>query len=75
MMYQAWKRPGRKPSTAHAVSLPPGVIYRRLVGHTAKRNVDQTVCRADSSLDPDSQRREEDGDEAEEDVAAAHHVC
>jgi len=42
------------------------------VRRTAKRNVDQTVSRADASLHPDRKRREDDGDKAEENVAAAH---
>lgn len=39
---------------------------------TAKRNVDQTVSRADASLYPNRKRREEDGHKAEEDVTTAH---
>ena len=44
----------------------------RVLERTAEGNVDQTVGAADASLDPDGDGREEDGDEAEEDVAAAH---
>jgi len=40
---------------------------------TAKRNVDQTVSRADASLYPNRKRREDDGHKAEEDVATAHY--
>lgn len=39
---------------------------------TAKCNVDQTVCAANAPLDPYSERREENGDDAEEDVGSAH---
>ena len=39
---------------------------------TAECDVDQTVSRADASLYPDCKRWEDDGDKAEEYVAAAH---
>lgn len=39
---------------------------------TAEGDVDQTVRRADAPLHPHGDGWEENGDEAEEDVAAAH---
>jgi len=72
MMYHAWKRPGRKPSTVSSLLVVSRLGDRVEVRLTAKGDVDQTVSRADASLDPDRERREDYGDEAEEDVAAAH---
>ena len=72
-MYHAWKRPGRKPSTVSRLS---GVCDLDFCAAryelTAKRNVDQTVSRADASLHPYCERWEDDGDKAEKDIAAAH---
>ena len=72
-MYHAWKRPGRKPSTVGHVSLASlrGSVRFR-IWLTAERDVYETVSRANASLYPIRKRREEDGDKAEEDVAAAH---
>lgn len=39
---------------------------------TAQSDVDKTVSAADAALYPNRKRREEDGDDAEEDIAAAH---
>lgn len=50
----------------------PGVDETWEVGKTAERDVDQAVGGADAALHPDRDRWEEDGDDAEEDVAAAH---
>lgn len=41
---------------------------------TAERDVDQTICAADTALDPNCDGWEDDGDDAETDVAAAHVV-
>lgn len=40
--------------------------------HTAEKDIDQTVSAAKATLDPDCERREQDRDEAQEDVASAH---
>lgn len=50
----------------------PSVEEARKIGKTAEREVDQTVGRADSALHPHGDGWEEDGDDAEEDVASAH---
>jgi len=42
------------------------------VGETAQRDVDQTVGGANAALHPHSDGWEEDGDDAEEDVASTH---
>ena len=39
---------------------------------TAESDVDERVGAADAALHPDSDGREENGDDAEENVAAAH---
>lgn len=74
MMYHAWKRPGRKPSTVSRLLAMCHSLRCRTAryGLTAKRNVDQAVNRADASLHPYCKRREDDGDKAEKDIAAAH---
>ena len=62
IMYQAWRRPGRKPRPVDAVSIER--VLDRVDGHTTKRDIDETVGATDASLDPDGDRREEDGDKA-----------
>jgi len=39
---------------------------------TAQRDIDERVGGADADLDPDCNRGEEDGEEGEEEVGAAH---
>lgn len=69
-MYQAWRRPGRNPRTVH-ISLCLAVSALL----TTERKVDDAVCTADASLDPDSERGEDDSQDGQETVAAAHIEC
>ena len=50
----------------------PGVQEAGDVAEGAEQDVDEAVRRADAGFDPDGDGGEEDGEEAEEDVAAAH---
>ena len=50
----------------------PGVEEAGDVAEGAKEDVDEAVGGADAGFDPDGYGGEEDGEEAEEDVAAAH---
>ena len=72
MMYQACRRPGRKPRTEEMLVV--GETIWEYVRLTAKSDVDQTVGAADASLDPDRDGWEEDSDQAEKNIAAAHDV-
>lgn len=45
------------------------------VAEGAEEDVDEAVGGADAGFDPDGYGGEEDGEEAEEDVAAAHFLC
>ena len=50
----------------------PGVDETWEVAEGAEEDVDEAVGGADAGFDPDGDGREEDGEEAEEDVATAH---
>lgn len=50
----------------------PGVKKAGDIAEGAEKNVDEAVGGADAGFDPDGYGGEEDGEEAEEDVAAAH---
>ena len=50
----------------------PGVEEAGDIAEDGEENVDEGVGAADAALDPYWQRREEDGEEAEEDVCVAH---
>ena len=50
----------------------PGVEEAGDVAEGAEEDVDEAVGGANARFDPDGDGREEDGEEAEEDVAAAH---
>lgn len=50
----------------------PGVKEAWNVAEGAEENVDEAVSCADAGFDPDGDGGKEDGEEAEEDVAAAH---
>jgi len=50
----------------------PGVEETWKPAEAREEDVDEGVNGADAALDPDGQRREEDGEEAEEDVCVAH---
>ena len=50
----------------------PGVEETGDVAEGAEEDVDEAVGGADAGFDPDGDGGEEDGEEAEEDVAAAH---
>ena len=50
----------------------PGVDEAWDVAESAEEDVDEAVSGTDAGFDPDGDGREEDGEEAEEDVTAAH---
>lgn len=53
----------------------PGVEEAGDVAEGAEEDVDEAVGGANAGFDPDGYGGEEDGEEAEEDVAAAHGFC
>lgn len=50
----------------------PGVYKAGKEAEAAQSDVNDAVGRTDAALDPHGQRREKDGNEAEEDVAPTH---
>lgn len=50
----------------------PGVKEAGDVAEGAEEDVDEAVSGTDAGFDPDGDGREEDGEEAEKDIAAAH---
>lgn len=53
----------------------PAVNETRKEAKAAKRDVDQRVCRAKPTLNPDRKRRKDDGDDDEESIGVAHLGC
>lgn len=50
----------------------PGVDETRKEAQTAQREVNHSICTANSSLDPNWQRWKQDGQKGEEGIGAAH---
>jgi len=50
----------------------PGVDEARKEAETAECDVDETISRADTTLDPYSERREDNGDNSKEAVGGTH---